>query len=97
MRDGRCSRCGRGRSSLRLLLLVPPALFWAAVFAALAGARPLGAVLERGPDVAQLLVAAACTLLAVALGLEAQRGGRRAGETPAAVAYGRGNKVCTRT
>lgn len=47
-RRGRCYWCGGGgrRAALRLALLTLPALFWAAVFAALAGARPLERVFE---------------------------------------------------
>jgi hypothetical protein len=47
-RGGGCYRCGRRRrrAALRLALLTLPALFWSAVFAALAGARPLERVLE---------------------------------------------------
>jgi hypothetical protein len=64
----------RRRSLLRLALLVPPALFWAAVFAAIAGgSEPLERAVERAPDAAQVSVALACPLLAVLLGLSAQR------------------------
>jgi hypothetical protein len=80
MRGRGCLRCGRGPGALRFGLLMLPALFWSAVFAALAGARPLERVLERVPDAAQLLVAVTCPLLAALLGLDAlKRWGRRAG------------------
>jgi hypothetical protein len=71
-----------------------PALFWAAAFAALAGAGPVERVLERAPDAAQLLVAVTCPLLAALLGLDALRGGGRgragepAGGAPFAVVAG---------
>ncbi len=61
----------RRRVTLRLTLLMLPAVFWSCVFAALAGVRPLERAVERVPDAAQLLVLAACPLLAAALGVEA--------------------------
>ena len=71
MRCGGCLRRGRRRGALRFVLLMLPALFWSAVFAALAGARPL----ERFPEAAQVLVAVTCPLLAALLGLDALRRG----------------------
>lgn len=46
-----------------------PALFWSAVFAALAGAGPLAGV----PDASQALPALVCTLGAALVGLGAVR------------------------
>ena len=70
MRQSRHQR----RTMMRLALLVPPALFWTAVFAAIAGGTgPLESAVERVPDAAQVSVALACPLLAVLLGLSAQR------------------------
>lgn len=53
---------------LRMALLIAPALFWTAVFAALAGLRPEGLSIESVPDAAQILLAAACMIAAVIIG-----------------------------
>jgi hypothetical protein len=59
----------RRQAAWRLGLLMLPALFWSAVFAAVAGVRPLERAVERVPDAAQIAIALACPLLAVMLGV----------------------------
>jgi hypothetical protein len=61
--------------ALRLALLAAPALFWALVFAGLAGVSPVERAVERLPDGAQILAAVTCPLVAVLLGCGALRGG----------------------
>jgi len=66
----------RRRVGLRVGLLLIPALFWSAVFAALAGTRTLESAVERVPDPAQILIAVTCPLLALIIGMDAVRNGR---------------------
>lgn len=63
----------RRRAAARVVLLMLPAIFWSAVFVALAGAQPVERMLACIPDTAQILVAMACPLLASALSLSANR------------------------
>lgn len=72
-------RRARRRAALKLGLLMLPALFWTAVFTALAGSHRLERAVEGVPDGVQVLVAVACPLLAVLMGLSAIGGGRRGG------------------
>ncbi|HVF57524.1 MAG TPA: hypothetical protein VM934_15320 [Pyrinomonadaceae bacterium] len=52
----------------KLGLLMLPALFWSAIFAALAGVRPLERFTGTMPDAEQVALAAGCLLLALVLG-----------------------------
>ena len=72
---------GRGRApvALRLALLALPVVFWSAVFAVLAGVRPVQRIIAATPDSAQAVVALACPLVAVILGAAALREEGRAG------------------
>jgi hypothetical protein len=72
---------GRGGTpvALRLALLALPVVFWSCVFAVLAGVRPVQRVVAAVPDSAQVVVALACPLVAVILGVAALRGEGRAG------------------
>ncbi|MBC7932608.1 MAG: hypothetical protein H7Z38_18770 [Rubrivivax sp.] len=65
----------RHRIGLKMGLLLLPALFWSVVFAALAGIRTLESAVERVPDPAQILLAAACLLLAGIIGLDVVKWG----------------------
>ena len=87
----RCWLCSRARrrAALKVALLLLPALFWSAVFAALAGARPLERVVERVPDGVQVAIAFVCPLVACALGVAAVGGGGRGGGEGESVALGR--------
>lgn len=67
------------RAQLKFVLLLVPALFWAGIFLALAGVRPLERIIESTPDAAQVLIALGCPLLAVIMGVEAAAQARRAG------------------
>ncbi|HZI19538.1 MAG TPA: hypothetical protein VEY09_13185 [Pyrinomonadaceae bacterium] len=62
-------------SILRLALLAAPVLFWAVVFAALAGVSPAERAVEGLTGAAQVPAAVACPLVAVLLGCGALRGG----------------------
>ena len=72
-------RRGRGPLALRLALLALPVTFWSAVFAVLAGVRPVQRVVAAIPDALQVLVALVCPLVAVILGAAALRDEGRAG------------------
>ena len=61
------------RAALRLALLMLPALFWAVVFAALAGGGQVAHIAVRAPEAAQWVVAATCLLLAALLSLSVVR------------------------
>jgi hypothetical protein len=69
----------RGPFALRLALLALPVAFWSAVFAVLAGVRPVQRVVAAVPDLAQVVVALACPLVAVILGAAAIKDEGRAG------------------
>ena len=69
----------RGRAALRVALLALPVVFWSAVFAALAGVRPVQRLVEALPDAAQVAVALACPLVALVLGAAALADEARAG------------------
>lgn len=70
----------RAPVALRLALLALPVVFWSAVFAVLAGVRPVQRIVAAVPDSAQFIVALACPLVAVILGAAALRDeGRAAG------------------
>jgi hypothetical protein len=74
MRHGQFSLRGRrGRLALRLALLALPVLFWSAVFAVLAGVRPVQRLVAVVPEAAHVFVALACPLVAVILGAAALR------------------------
>lgn len=74
-------RAGAGhadrRAQLKVVLLLPPAIFWAGIFLALAGVSPLESLIESTPDAARVLIALGCPLLAVMLGVEAATRARR--------------------
>ncbi|HEX7174657.1 MAG TPA: hypothetical protein VF240_05180 [Pyrinomonadaceae bacterium] len=72
-------RRGRAPVALRLALLALPVVFWSAVFAVLAGVRPVQRIVAATPDSAQVIVALACPLVAVLLGAAALRCEGRAG------------------
>lgn len=67
------------REQLKIVLLLIPAMFWSGIFLALAGVRSLESVIESTPQAAQGLIALACPLLAVILGVEATSQARREG------------------
>ncbi len=58
----------RRRATLRVALLLPPALFWSVVFGVLAGLRPNELASGYARETAQLIVAAMCLLLAACVG-----------------------------
>ena len=72
---------GRRRApvALRLALLALPVVFWSAVFAVLAGVRPVQRIVAATPDSVQVFVALVCPLVAVILGAAALRDEGRAG------------------
>ena len=66
-------RRARAPVALRLALLALPVAFWSAVFAVLAGVRPVQRIVAATPDSAQVVVALACPLVALILGAAALR------------------------
>jgi hypothetical protein len=72
-------RCRRRRTAtLQLTLLILPALFWSAVFAALAGFEPVERVASLVSDAGQLVIAVGCPLLFSMLSVQSLRGGANA-------------------
>ena len=58
----------RSWGQLKFALLLLPALFWIAIFLALAGVRPLEGLLGLVPELLQTAIALVCPLLGAVLG-----------------------------